>query len=99
MSMSQAFLDVVLFDLEQMHKAKSADYGSETDPFANIRNSAVAMGMEPWQGALVRINDKVHRLNAAARGSTLANEGIEDSLLDLASYAIIGLVLYRESKR
>jgi hypothetical protein len=28
----------------------------------------------------------------------MSNESVEDSLLDLAVYAIIGLVLYRENK-
>jgi hypothetical protein len=35
-------------------------------------------------------------LQSAAKGSKLVNEGVEDSLIDLASYAIIALALYRE---
>jgi hypothetical protein len=38
----------------------------------------------------------MRRLQLAASGSTLTNEGIEDSLIDLAVYAIIALILYRE---
>jgi hypothetical protein len=44
----------------------------------------------------MRMNDKMGRLSAAANGSDLGDEGIEDALLDLATYAIIGLALYRE---
>ncbi len=78
-----------------MHLRKAADYGTGEDPLANVRASA-QWGIAPWVGALVRAQDKVTRLQAAAKGSTLVNEGIEDSLLDLASYALISLALFRE---
>ena len=79
-----------------MHDKKQKDYGTPSDPFANVRASA-DFGIEPWVGAMVRANDKMRRLQSAAQGSTLVNEGIEDSLLDLAVYSIIALVLYREN--
>lgn len=43
----------------------------------------------------MRANDKIVRLQSAARGSTLKNEGIEDSLLDIATYSIIAVCLFR----
>jgi hypothetical protein len=46
---------------------------------------------------MIRATDKVRRLQAAALGSELRNEGIEDSLMDLATYSLIALVLYREA--
>lgn len=85
-----------LEEVRRTHIRKSADYGTDGDLFANVRASA-GWGVEPWVGALVRANDKVVRLQAAAKGSTLVNEGVEDSLLDLASYALIALALYRET--
>jgi hypothetical protein len=54
-------------------------------------------GIAPWVGTMIRANDKMRRLQAAARGSTLSDEGIEDSLLDLAVYVIIALDLFRDS--
>jgi len=39
------------------------------------------------------------RVQKAAQGHTLTNEGIEDSLMDLAVYSLIALVLYREQSR
>jgi hypothetical protein len=85
----------VLEEVREIHDRKQADYGRPTDPFANVRASE-EWGIEPWVGSMVRATDKVRRLQTAARGSTLQNEGIEDSLLDLATYALIALVLYRE---
>lgn len=91
---SQIFHDI-LVEMGDLHDRKQADYGSPTDPFANVRGST-AFGISPWVGAIVRANDKMNRLQAAARGQNLVNESIEDSLLDLAVYAIIGLVLFRQ---
>jgi hypothetical protein len=47
-------------------------------------------------GCMVRANDKMKRLQTFAIKGSLANESVEDSLLDLAVYAIIGLQLFRE---
>ena len=86
----------IVRELKAMHDLKSQDYGRETDPYANVRASA-NYGIAPWVGTMIRANDKMRRLQAAARGSTLSNEGIEDSLLDLVVYVIIALDLFRES--
>ena len=85
----------VLDELQEMHDRKGADYGRDEDPYANVRGSA-DFGVPPWVGALVRANDKMRRLQKVASGGTLKNEGIEDSLVDLAVYAIIALILWRE---
>jgi hypothetical protein len=44
------------------------------------------------------MNDKMGRIQAAARGQHLENESVEDSFLDMAVYSIIALVLYREEQ-
>ena len=88
-------LEQVLSEIREMHDRKQADYGRENDPFANVRSS-VEWGVPGWVGALVRGTDKIKRLQKAARGSSLKNESIEDSLIDLIVYAIIALILWRE---
>jgi hypothetical protein len=96
---SQAFYD--LCDaLKEMHRSKSSDYGcpTGTDPLANIRNGAAFVGIEPWRAAMVRLSDKVTRLATFNAKGTLTYEGVEDTLLDLASYALLSLVLYREEQ-
>jgi Nucleotide modification associated domain 1 len=87
----------ILEELSEMHQKKGRDYGTTNDPLANVRASTT-WGVPSWVGTMIRANDKVIRLQNAAKGSTLINEGIEDSLLDLASYAIIALALYREEQ-
>ena len=39
------------------------------------------------------------RLETFVQKGTLANEGVEDSLLDLAVYSIIALLLFREEQQ
>ncbi len=94
---SQAFYD--LCDrLKAMHAGKSQDYGcpSGNDPLANIRNGATFVGIEPWKGAMVRLSDKVTRLATFNATGRLGHEGVEDTLLDLASYSLLALLLYQE---
>lgn len=79
----------------QLHDRKQADYSSPTDPFHNVRASS-EWGIAPWQGALLRATDKVRRLQSLARNGSLSNESAMDSMIDLAIYALIGLVLYEE---
>lgn len=81
--------------LGDLHDKKQKDYGTASDPFANVRSSA-RFGVEPWRGALVRMGDKVTRLQQYALSGTLSNESFEDSLDDLAVYAIICKILHAE---
>ncbi len=93
----------VLDEIAELHDRKSRDYGTSDDPYANVAASA-DFGIPGWAGALVRANDKVRRLQSAVRqvvaggDATMTNEGVEDSLLDLAAYAVIALVLWRREE-
>ena len=88
---------LILDELQEMHDRKSKDYGKgHKDPFANVRASE-DFGIPGWVGSLVRANDKFRRLQKVAQGGTLANESVEDSLIDAAVYIVIALALFRES--
>lgn len=80
-----------------MHDRKGHDYDRGEIPYFNFRGSA-DWGIEPWIGAMVRANDKIKRLQKYAKDGVLKNEGVEDSLLDLAVYSIIALILWREEQ-
>jgi hypothetical protein len=92
---SQRFLDL-LDEMRRLHESKSADYGSETDPLANIRQGAEFVGIEPWRGCMVRIADKVQRLRTYCRTGRLVHEGVRDTLLDLSAYSLLAIVLFDE---
>jgi len=87
----------VLAEAAKLHDKKQRDYGSDVDPFANVKASE-DFGIPGWLGCIVRGNDKVRRIMAFATRGELANESIEDALIDLLVYSGIALVLYREQE-
>lgn len=88
----------VIDEVLAMHRKKGADYGTAEDFFANV-SASKEWGIDPWVGAMMRANDKIVRLQAYAKGSTLQNEGVEDSLLDIATYSVIALCLFRRTNK
>jgi hypothetical protein len=85
-------------ELIALHDKKGADYGIDSDEYHNIRQSEL-LGIPAWLGAVTRGNDKMVRIQAFAVKGKLENESMENSLQDLATYAIISLVLWRESQK
>ncbi|SRR5579871_132530 len=80
-----------------IHAKKSKDYGTDENPLANIRASE-EFATPAWVGAMIRANDKVTRIKSVIKNGRLENESLEDSLLDLATYTMISLQLFRELK-
>ena len=93
---SQRFAEL-LDEMAELHRSKSLDYGSEEDPLANIRHGAELVDIEPWRGCMVRIADKVQRLRTYCRIGRLVHEGVRDTLLDLASYSLLAIILHGET--
>ena len=87
----------ILAELGALHNLKSQDYGTGTDPLANVRASQ-EWGIPAWIGAMVRLNDKVRRLQSMVRNGRLANESAEDSFRDIAVYAILAFILWEEAR-
>lgn len=85
----------ILDEMRALHCKKAADYGRGTDPLANVRASS-EFGIPAWVGVMVRAGDKMHRIKSLIVNGSLKNESVEDSLMDLAAYAIIALTLKRE---
>lgn len=94
MARSEAF-HRILIELGELHDKKSADYGTDSDPFSNIRFSHW-WGVPPIIGVLVRIGDKLARLQTWTKTRKLSNEGVADTFRDIAVYCIIALVLLAE---
>lgn len=88
----------ILEELAQLHDKKQSDYGTSGDPLANVRASD-GFGIAPWVGACIRANDKMRRIQKAAKGGQLENESLIDSFNDLAVYAIIARILYEENQQ
>jgi hypothetical protein len=95
---SSARFHAILAELGALHTKKQGDYGRDDDPFANVRASE-EWGIPAWVGAMIRLNDKVRRLQRFAQRGSLLNESAEDSLRDIAVYSVIALVLLEEETR
>ena len=90
------FLEV-LREIANLHVSKSLDYGQDEDALANIRAGAEAINVPAWLGCVLRMSDKMQRIRAFCRRGKCEHDGIEDTLLDIAAYAAIALVVYREA--
>lgn len=94
---SLPFLEL-LEELRTLHLSKSQDYGSASDPLANIRQGAEFVGIEPWRGCMVRIADKIQRLRTYCQTGRLVHEGVRDTLMDLSAYSLLAIVLFDEGR-
>ena len=94
---SQRF-HAILAELGALHDKKQRDYGTDADPFNNIRASAKEWGIAAWVGAMLRATDKVRRLQKFWDAGELANESVIDAFDDLAVYAVIARVMYEEEE-
>ena len=95
---SREFLGV-LDEMRVLHLRKTKDYGVDEDALSNIRQSADVVNVPAWAGCMIRISDKMHRVRAFFRRGVCEFDGIEDTLIDIACYAVIALVLYREWRK
>lgn len=86
----------LLGEIAALHDQKREDYGRPGDSFSNVR-AAGEWGVEPWVGAMIRLTDKVRRLQTFRQKGVLANEPAFDSLKDIAVYALIAYCLLEET--
>ena len=87
----------LLNTIKNLHDSKKHDYGAKEDIFANFRLSALT-GIEPWKGSVVRMGDKYSRICSFIKigDFKFKEENIKDTLLDMAIYSLITIVLYEQ---
>ena len=88
----------IMDEMKAIHEKKNNDYSGE-DYLSNFTASK-RMGITPWKATLFRIQDKVSRLENFCLFDNLKvkEETIEDTLLDLATYTILCLILKKKKK-
>lgn len=92
----------LIWEMCMVHEVKNKSYGVDGNPLGNFMESE-RFGIPAWKGILVRISDKVSRIyNLTAKADdpeyadAIKMESLEDTFLDLANYAILGLILLRK---
>ena len=94
------FYDLII-KMCEIHEIKNKGYGLG-NPLGNFMESR-RFGVPPWKGCIVRISDKVSRLyNLASKlddpeySDAVKMESLEDTLIDLANYSLLCIILLRE---
>jgi len=89
----------ILDELKELHSKKNQDYAGN-DPLSNLKETE-DMGIPAWKGVAIRLSDKYSRLKTFVKKEQyeVKDESVEDVFRDMAVYAILGLILYRESKK
>ncbi len=89
----------LLDQMAELHSRKNHDYAGTSDPLRNLR-ACSRIGMDPFIGVLIRLQDKWSRLESLSTADPLvANESIEDTLLDNAVYSLLAIILRREKQQ
>ena len=89
----------LLEEMADLHSRKNANYTAGQDHFANIRESE-KFNIPAWKGTLVRMGDKWNRIISLARGNQdLVGESVKDTLMDLAVYSLICIILLEEKEK
>lgn len=83
----------------ELMSRKNADYGANTDPFANFRMSQL-LHIQPEFGILLRMQDKMARLVSFIEKGNLQvkEESWRDSIIDLVNYSVLLCGLLHEKK-
>lgn len=85
------YFNTIIEEMKNVHEKKNADYGN------NFHKRYKRYG---FLTALLRLTDKMERLeNIYEKGEIqVKDESVEDTLLDLANYAVMTIVELRNSK-
>ena len=94
---TQEDYDVLLKKIRNIFIQKSFDYSGEI-PMKDLREVA-DLGIEPWLGVIIRMVHKFGRLKQLAKNEKVKDRylKIEDTLIDIANYCLITILLLKEN--
>ena len=79
--------------MAEIHRRKNNNYASKGTPLSNF-DKAQKLGVPAWKGVLIRCSDKWSRIEELSNGKIdLVDESLADTMIDLANYAVIALIL------
>jgi hypothetical protein len=94
--------EAILIKMVETHRGKALDYAGQDHPNQNFYDSAYQLGLTGGHSVEALIATKQARLRVllpqhwSQEGASPVNEGIEDTLLDRAVYAVIALTIWNE---
>tara|TARA_R100000687_G_scaffold23543_1_gene19841 strand:+ start:225 stop:542 length:318 start_codon:yes stop_codon:yes gene_type:complete len=88
----------LLKEIGKLHDKKNTDYATDEDPLANLKDCE-RLGQDPIMGTVVRMQDKMRRIENFFKNGILRNESVRDSLIDLCVYSLLAVVIHDEENR
>ncbi len=90
----------LLEQMAELHSRKNHDYAGTKDPLKNLR-ACERIGLDPFTGVIVRLQDKWSRLEEFVNSGNLMvkNESVLDTLMDNAVYSLLAIILYDEQRK
>ena len=86
----------ILDEMRDLHDRKNNNYAEDSDPLSNLRGCE-QIGLPAHISVFVRLTDKFSRIIQLAKGKPdLVGESMEDTLMDMAIYSVLAIILWRE---
>lgn len=93
------FFEKTIKEIESILISKSGDYSSSLDKLSNFKLAGAIIGTTPHLNCLSLIATKVARLGVLLNTKDSPNnESIQDSVKDLANYALLLLMIIEDEK-
>lgn len=96
--MNETSFEKLLRKMAETYAKKAADYSGDV-PRGDLEEVG-ELGIEPWVGVVIRMIHKFGRLKnlVKTRKITIKEETIRDTLMDIACYALITIILYEDEQ-
>ncbi len=91
--------NALLEQMRDLHERKNENYAVPSDPLFNLRGCE-QIGISPFKGVVVRMGDKFNRICNLTRGvPDKVGESLKDTLMDMAVYSLLAILLLEEDKQ
>jgi hypothetical protein len=84
--------ETILDRMAEIHRTKNSDYGNSYELSARL------LGRPVVEGLLHRMSDKLARACRLAQGqeAQVKDEALADTLMDLANYAVLAILAFKD---
>jgi hypothetical protein len=88
-----------LEEMAETHSRKNHDYSEASDPLSNFKETGQQTGDTAFHVIHMHLANKMARIRQLTKKENLVKgEGIVDTLMDLAVYALLGRIALEEAK-
>lgn len=86
--------------MAETHSRKNHDYAEQSDPLSNFKEVAAVTGVSPFTVIQMFLATKQARVKQlTTKENMVVGESIKDSLLDMAVYSLLGILVLEEEEK